>query len=205
MKHCALLLLSCLAVAAPALAQSADPRVPGIEKRLDAAIAEIERLKLGGAADSSAARLESRLGFAPGASKVYGLTEGVSIGGYGEVLFSAFDRRREDGARSGLHPQGDALRAVLYVGHKFDDRLLFNSEIELEHGGVVDEAEVSVDPLTGEGGAELSGEARLEFAYLDWRLRPELGVRAGLVLVPLGIVNEQHEPPVFFGALRPDV
>jgi hypothetical protein len=45
----------------------------------------------------------------------------------------------------------------------------------------------------------------VEFAYLDYLWRPEANVRAGLLLVPMGFVNELHEPTVFLGAKRPDV
>jgi hypothetical protein len=98
---------------------------------------------------------------------------------------------------------------VLYVGYRFDDALLFNSELAIEHAGVRDEAAVEgqADPLTGDvtGTAELSGEVVVEFAYLEWLHRRELGIRAGMLLVPLGIVNELHEPPLFLGARRPEV
>jgi hypothetical protein len=197
----------CAWLLTPALranAQSTDQRLGDVEKKLDAALAEIERMKLGGAAPDTARVPASRYGFAPGASRVYGVSGGSSIGGYGEMLFESPDKEREDGALTYGTSVVDLLRAVFYVGHKFSPTLLFNSEIEFEHAGIGDEAEVQVDPLTGQGGAELSGEVVMEFAYLDWQARPWLGVRAGKLLVPMGLVNEQHEPPVFLGARRPD-
>ena len=197
-------LLPALLLAAPAFAQTTDERLAEVEKKLDAALAEIERLKLGGATPDTGAAMASRFGFAPAASRVYGIAGGPSIGGYGEVLFESPDGEREDGAPSGLRPRADLLRAVVYLGHKFTPELLFNSELEWEHAGVLDEAEAQVDPSTGEGGAELSGEATVEFAYLDWLVTPAFGVRAGKLLVPVGLVNEQHEPPVFPGAHRPE-
>ena len=144
-------------------------------------------------------------GFGPGASKVYGVPAGVSIGGYGEMLYERFDRRRQDDAPVPALDQMDFLRAVLYFGYRFDDRLLFDSEVEWEHGGVLDEAEAQVDPGTGAGSAELSGEVTLEFAHLDWSLRPAFGVRAGKLLVPVGFTNELHEPPVLTTARRSEV
>lgn len=194
------------AMAQPAFAQSAEDRLQTIEAKLDAALAEIERLKAGApAASTSADALRSRLGFAPAASKVYNVAGGPSFGGYGEVLLENFDRTRENGTLAGRPDRIDLYRAVFYIGHKFGDEIVFNSEIEWEHAGVYDEAPVEVDPATGEGAAELSGEAIVEFAYLDWSRRREFGVRAGRVLVPMGLVNEWHEPPVFIGARRPDV
>jgi hypothetical protein len=203
-----LALLTALLLLFPAASVRADDtseRLDEVEKKLDAALAEIERLKLGAAAPDTAVTRASRHGFAPGASRIYDRPVGPSLGGYGEVLFSAPDGQTENGAPSGQRPNADLLRAVFYVGHKFTPELLFNSEIEFEHAGVVDEAAAQVDPVTGSGGAELSGEATVEFAYLDWQAHPALGVRAGKMLVPVGLVNEQHEPPVFFGARRPDV
>ncbi|HEY2954680.1 MAG TPA: hypothetical protein VGK89_05480 [Candidatus Eisenbacteria bacterium] len=198
-------LLACaLALLLPAARPpAAEERVEALERQVDALSREIEMMKLGGAADT--ARAVSRFGLGPAASRVYGVSSGVSIGGYGEALFQAFDRERESGQRSSLRDRVDLLRSVLYVGYKFDGDLLFNSEIELEHAGVRDEAEVAVDTTTGRGAVELTGEATMEFAYLDWLPQRSLGVRAGKLLVPLGLVNEMHEPPVFLGARRPEV
>ncbi|MPY89501.1 MAG: hypothetical protein GEU99_16440 [Luteitalea sp.] len=73
------------------------------------------------------------------------------------------------------------MRAVFYTGYRFSDRFIFNSEIEFEH----------------------SDEVGVEFAYLDYVVNPNLTVRGGLLLLPLGLVNEFHEPNVFLGARRP--
>ena len=200
------LLASLLLIASPfaAHAQTTDERLGSVEQKLDAALAEIERLKLGGSAPDTATAYGSRHGFGPAASRVYRSAGGPSIGGYGEMLFEKSDRTRENGALSNARPRADLLRAVFYIGHKFSPTLLFNSEIEFEHAGIKDEAEVAVDPLSGQGEAELSGEVVMEFAYIDWQVRRGLGLRAGKLLVPMGLVNEQHEPPVFPGARRPD-
>jgi hypothetical protein len=199
MKPWMLVTLAAL-VAAPAWGQ--EGRLAELERKVDVLTQEIEQMRLGAVAETTA--YASRLGLAPAASKVYGIAHGVSIGGYGEMLATREDRERQDGAPSGGSDRVDFLRAVFYVGHKFSDELLLNSELEWEHGGIVDEAGVQVDPLTGEGGAELSGEVTLEFAYLDWSRRRAFGVRSGKLLVPVGLVNEQHEPPVFFGSRRPE-
>lgn len=203
--HLAALIALCL-VAGVTSAQTTEQRLGEVEKKLDAALAEIERLRTGAVADTSpAAGPVSRFGFAPAASKVYGTPAGLSIGGYGEMVFESFDRERENGTPNGSRPRLDLLRTVFYIGHKFTDDLVFNSEVEWEHVGVLDEGEVEVDPGTGEGSAELSGEAIVEFAYVDFVVTPQVGVRAGKLLVPVGLVNEWHEPPVFLGARRPDV
>jgi len=81
---------------------------------------------------------------------------------------------------------------VLYAGYKFSDRILFNSEIEFEHAS------------SGEG-AELKGEVGVEFAALDFFIDPMANIRTGLVLMPMGFINQIHEPPFFFGNHRPEV
>jgi hypothetical protein len=173
----AALLAVALGSAALEAQESDSVRIAELERRLEAITREIERLSLGAdvvQADSSI------LGFGPAASKIYQVTQGVSIGGYGEILYENFSSERQDGVASTTRDITDALRAILYFGYKFDDRLLFNSEIEIEH----------------------ANEAFLEFAYIDYMLTENVGVRAGLLLAPLGLVNELHEPPIFLETKR---
>jgi hypothetical protein len=160
-------------------------------RQIDGHTREIENLKTA-APESAPSGPRGAFGLGPAASKVYGVNRGVSVGGYGELLYQNFDDRRDDGAASGRTDEIDLVRAVLYFGYKFDDRFLFNSEIEYEHA------------TTG-AGSEAKGEVSVEFAYLDFLARKEVGVRAGLLLLPVGFVNELHEPPVFLGARRPEV
>ncbi len=159
-------------------AQVADSiRISQLERQIEAITRELERVSLGGdvvQADSSVQ------GLGPAASRVYRIDEGVSIGGYGELLYERFADETQGGTASGALDRFDALRAILYVGYKFNDRLLFNSEIEVEH----------------------ADEIFLEFAYLDYLLTDAVGIRAGMLLAPLGMVNELHEPPVFLGTER---
>lgn len=84
----------------------------------------------------------------------------------------------------------DLHRFVLMIGHSFSDRLKFWSEFEIEHAFV----EV-------EGGEE-TGEVAIEQAYIDVMMHRRFNLRAGMVLVPVGIVNERHEPPTFHGVER---
>lgn len=175
--------------ATPVLAQDRDTtELARLKAQVEAITRELEELRLGrevtAEADTTGA---TGLGLAPAASKVYRVRQGVSIGGYGEFLYTNFAAEREDGAPSGQKDQFDALRAIVYVGYKFNDRILFNSELEFEHGST-------------SGGV---GEVSIEFAYLDYRFSPYLGARAGLLLAPMGIHNELHEPPIFLGTTRP--
>jgi hypothetical protein len=156
-----------------------------LEAQVEAITAELEELRLG--RDLVVQADTSVNGFGPAASKVYKVRQGVSIGGYGEVLYENFARTREDDTPSGATDRLDALRAILYAGYKFSDKVLFNSEIEFEHGST-------------EGGGSVS----IEFAYLEYRLSPNFGLRGGLLLPPMGFINEIHEPPAFLGTRRPE-
>ena len=87
--------------------------------------------------------------------------------------------------------QLDFHRFVLLFGHSFSDRIQFWSELELEHAFVSGEGEF--------------GELELEQAYLDFLVKPWLNFRGGILLAPVGLVNERHEPPAFNGVERPFV
>ncbi|MDH5619519.1 MAG: OprO/OprP family phosphate-selective porin [Gammaproteobacteria bacterium] len=108
----------------------------------------------------------------------------TSIGGYGELHYSQID------AESGDSDEIDFHRFVLFFGHEFTDRVRFFSEFELEHS------------LAGEG---KPGEVELEQAYVEFALRDNLFAKTGLFLLPVGILNETHEPPTFYGVERNDV
>tara|TARA_R110000868_G_scaffold64597_1_gene194025 strand:- start:9707 stop:10888 length:1182 start_codon:yes stop_codon:yes gene_type:complete len=111
-------------------------------------------------------------------------TDRISLGGYGEMTYTNNRSENESGAKvGGANPQVDALRHVLYVGYKFSDRWSMLSEIEIEH----------------------ADEIYLEFAQLDYNFSKALNFRAGLLLTPVGIVNQMHEPATFVGVKRSDI
>jgi hypothetical protein len=170
----------------PLQAQDTDTtEVARLKAQVEAILRELETMRLG--ADVVAQADTGIYGFGPAASKVYKGRPGVSIGGYGEFHYENFAGNRQDDVPAGLGDRIDALRAIVYVGYKFSDRVLFNSEIEFEHGSTEDGGSVSV-----------------EFAYLEGRLSPAFGVRGGLLLAPMGFLNEIHEPPTFLGTTRPE-
>lgn len=132
--------------------------------------------------------LKSLYGFGPSASSVYQVDQGISLAGYGEGYYQNIVS--DAGSKRDL---SDALRTVGYFGYRFNDWILMNSEIEFEHGST-------------EGGASgENGSVSVEFSYLDFFLDPAANIRAGLVLVPMGFINEIHEPAYFHGVQRPEV
>ena len=146
---------------------------------------EVEKLRTGESTELEVDEQQQKaLGLGTSAASVYRKKQGPTIAGYGEMLYENFSEERDSGVESEETDQIDFLRAVVYLGYRFNDRFLFNSEIEFEHAKT-------------EG-----GEVAVEFAYIDYLMRNELSLRGGMVLIPMGIVNEFHEPTQYIGTHR---
>ena len=114
------------------------------------------------------------------------LSNKTTLGGYGELHYNA--HRDDDGDNH--KSQIDFHRFVLFINHEFNDKMRLVSELELEHS------------LAGDGAP---GEVELEQAYIEYDLSQKTSLIGGLFLVPVGILNETHEPPTFYGVERNDV
>jgi hypothetical protein len=176
----------CALCSAPAFAQQADKdiarddEIAELKRQLSTVVNELEQLRAQVAAPEIPAALESENGFGPAASKVYSVTRGVSIGGYVEGHYG-----NAVGDAPGQN-EANLDRAVLYLGYKFNDWIVWNSEIEFENGTT-----------------EKNGSVSVEFATLDFLLDPRLNLRVGELLIPMGIVNEVHEPPFYYSVFKP--
>lgn len=114
-------------------------------------------------------------------------TTGTSVGGYAEAVVSGLQQGK-NGEREWT---ADIPRLVLFVAHSFAKGVRFYSELEVEHAA---------------GCAGCRGAVELEQAYVEAKLAGDsLGLRGGLVLMPMGIINQWHEPPIYLGAVRPRV
>ncbi|WP_456439909.1 porin [Psychroserpens sp.] len=102
------------------------------------------------------------------------INTGVTVGGYGEITYN------QPEADNG---ELDVQRLVLLFGYKFNDKVQFVTEVELEH----------------------VEEVFVEQAFLQYSLNDNVNLRGGLMLVPMGIVNEYHEPTTFNGVERPSI
>jgi hypothetical protein len=111
-------------------------------------------------------------------------TSPTTIGGYGELHYNNLSNQLSGGADK---KEIDFHRFVLFFGHEFDARIRLFTELEVEH------------TLVGEG---QPGEVELEQAYVEFDLNPQLSARGGIFLTPVGIINETHEPPTFYGVER---
>ena len=130
---------------------------------------------------------KSHSGLGAAASKVYYSKSPLSIGGYGEMYYS--HTSVEGTANSS---KVDVFRFVPYIGYKFSDNIILNVELEFEHGGIAND-----------GGAAAGGEVILEFMYLDFLVNENYNIRVGNMLMPIGLINEKHEPTLFTTVQRP--
>ncbi len=109
-----------------------------------------------------------------------GISPDLSLWGYGEIYYT-----------HPIHDSGlteiDLARAVFGIGYQFDDRTVFNSEFEVEHA-VASAADV--------------GEFEVEQFYIDRQLADWGSLKAGLFLMPFGLLNEHHEPTNYYGVQR---
>ena len=111
--------------------------------------------------------------------KIIADNEGLYIGGYGQIDFHLPSR---DGT---IHKNGtlDVHRLVAFFGYNFNEKASFVSEVEFEH----------------------VSEVYVEQAFLDYKIKDNLSVNAGLMLIPMGIQNLHHEPPTYNGVERTNV
>ena len=179
-----------------AAAQESEPTLAEVWAIVQQQQAEIEALKAElaatreGAAETSErvaeteARIEATGDFVESLAVADAAPTKTSIGGYGELHYNNISSDAGDVEEIDFH------RFVLFFGHEFTDRIRFFSEFELEHS------------LAGDGAP---GEVELEQAYVEYELQDDLYARTGLFLVPVGIINETHEPPTFYGVERNDV
>ena len=130
----------------------------------------------GTAASSPAAPLASALDAAPSAPA----GPATVITSYGEINYNRPIHAPQDA-------QADVRRFVLGFQHRFDDRTKLVAELEVEHAVA---------------SASDKGEVAIEQAYIERQLSPLLALRAGLFLMPAGLLNENHEPTAFYGVER---
>lgn len=110
-------------------------------------------------------------------------TEKTSIGGYGELHLN----KLEDQNTGNKTDKIDLHRFVLFFGHQFSDSVRFYSELEVEHS------------IAGDG---KTGEVEIEQAFVEWDWAKNQRAKAGVFLLPVGILNETHEPDTFYGTER---
>jgi hypothetical protein len=110
------------------------------------------------------------------ADKIINSNKKLTIGGYGQIDFNQPFSKDES-----FNGNLDVHRLVLLFGYRFNDKLSFVTELEFEH----------------------VKEVYVEQAFINYSFNNYLNLRGGLMLVPMGIINEKHEPTTFHGVERP--
>lgn len=132
------------------------------------------------------------------------------FGGYGEILYQHMDYGADrykyaTGAQSENRAYISVPRAVFAFDYKLRDDLVLSSEVEIEYGGTGSAMELEYEEA-GEYETEIEkgGEIELEQLHLTKRFSKWFNVRAGHLIVPVGITNAHHEPTLFFTTSRPE-
>ena len=176
-----------------AQAQQATPGEAALAERLDrlaaelaavkAQLAELQRQKSSAASAPAPAPAAAGQAVAAPAAPAYAnatAEPATVLSSYGEINYNR-PRKASENA------QADVRRFVLGFQHRFDPKTKVVTELEVEHA--VSSAD---DP----------GEVEIEQAYLERQLTPTWAARGGLFLMPLGLLNENHEPTAFYGVER---
>ena len=137
----------------------------------------------------------------------------LSVGGYGEAVFSrnyysdhvSRYSQPEEHKNDPSHGRFDIPHAVVYLGYDFGKGWSVSTEIEFEHGG----NGIAYEKEDEEGGeweqeTEKGGEVELEQFWIQKSFARWANVRAGHIVVPVGLNNAHHEPLNFFTVYRPE-
>jgi len=112
-----------------------------------------------------------------------GAEKKLSFHGYGELHYN--NPKTGSKVPQGSQPaQMDLHRMVWGLSYSFNDQISVHTEVDFEHS---------------------AKEMELEFAYLDFLIHPAFNIRAGSMLMPVGPLNEFHEPTLFYSVERPYV
>lgn len=106
------------------------------------------------------------------------------VGDLGKMHFFGYGELHYNGRIGDAENEIDFHRLVLGFGYDFTDWAQFRAELDFEHAFT---------------------EPELEFAYVDFLLKDYFNVRLGGVLLPIGVINQHHEPPLFYSVERPEV
>jgi len=106
------------------------------------------------------------------------------LGNFGKFHFFGYGELHSNNRIGPSENEIDFHRLVLGFGYDFTDKINFRAELDFEHA---------------------FKEPELEFAYVDFLLKKEINLRVGAILVPMGVLNQHHEPPLFYSVERPEL
>jgi hypothetical protein len=167
-----------------AIIQQQQAEITQLKAQLASADAEIKETSV--KVEATASAVEQGVG-SGGQSLASSWTERTQIGSYGEMHYNNLTDQNDTGKDK---DEIDFHRFVFYLGHEFSDTTRMFSEVELEHS------------IAGD---DQNGEVELEQAYIEHDVNSTTHIKAGLFLIPVGILNQTHEPDTFYGVERNNV
>lgn len=175
--------------AAPAWSQTAPPATPeALQRRLEQLANELSAVK----AELEAMKKKQAEAAPPASAPAAAVAPAVpavaaAASGQPSTVLTSYGEINYNRPRDAKNAQADMRRFVLGFQHRFDEKTKVVTELEVEH------AIASADD---------AGELEVEQAYVERQLTPEWSLRAGLFLIPMGLLNENHEPTAFYGVER---
>ncbi len=167
-----------------AIIQQQQAEISRLKEQVAAADEELKETSV--KVEATASMVEEGM-VSAGSSLASSWAERTSIGSYGEMHYNNLENQNGNG---GDKDELDFHRFVFFLGHEFSDTTRMFSEVELEHS------------VAGDG---QNGEVELEQAYIEHDLNSATRIKAGLFLMPVGILNLTHEPDTFYGVERNNV
>jgi hypothetical protein len=172
----------------PDIADKLAQQIGQMQQQLDAMKIELQRVKaqndaLAAQQQATAAKVAAPAPapvVAAAPAPVSGISPDLGLWGYGEIYYT-------HPTKDSTLTEADLARAVFGIGYRFDERTSFNSEFEVEHAVA---------------SASDAGEFEVEQFYIDHQLTDTASVKAGLFLMPAGLLNEHHEPTAYYGVQR---
>jgi hypothetical protein len=180
-----------LTATASAFSQAPTPTEAELARKLDQLAAELAAVKAQLATlqqqRAAQAQAPAAAASAPAPAAASATTDAAPaaaattvFGGYAEINYTRPSKQPENA-------QADVQRFVLGMQHRFSPTTKMVGELEVEHA--VSSAD---DP----------GEVEVEQAYIEHQLGQTWAARGGLFLIPMGLLNENHEPTAFYGVHR---
>jgi hypothetical protein len=168
-----------------AIIQQQQAEIAGLKAQLASADAEIKETSV--KVEATASAVEQGMA-SSGQSLASSWTERTQIGSYGEMHYNNLTDNHDTGDDK---DEIDFHRFVFFLSHEFSDTTRLFSEVELEHSFLESD--------------DSHGELELEQAYIEHDLNSTTHLKAGLFLIPVGILNQTHEPDTFYGVERNNV
>lgn len=164
------------------IVQQQQAELDSLRQQLDATQSRAQTIEIQSLENSERIEAVGEVIDRPGSFGGGSWADRTTIGAYGEMLYN-------DETSSASSKELDIQRFVIFLGHEFNQDLRFFSELEVEHSFISDDARAP-------------GAVELEQAFLEWDYASNHSVLAGMHLVPIGLLNETHEPNTFYGVER---